>query len=141
MTIATIAKNVRIALQFAPFCIIPFILFSGLFINTNSIPAYFTWIQYLSPIRYMYQEVYKNEFKGLKYKGIYLDYSIDQMNFYKLSTALALSLITLLIIIFYSLCYLVLFLSIKKSLSKTKYFLNEKTELKTDEFSEQNNIK
>jgi ATP-binding cassette subfamily G (WHITE) protein 1 len=141
MTIATIAKNVSIALQFAPFCIIPFILFSGLFINTNSIPAYFTWIQYLSPIRYMYQEVYKNEFKGLQYKGIYLDYSIDQMNFYKLSTALALSLITLLIIIFYSLCYLVLFLSIKKSLSKTKYFLNEKTELKTDEFSEHNNIK
>ena len=134
ITIATIAKNVSIALQFAPFCVIPLILFSGLFINTSSIPAYFTWIQYLSPIRYIYQEVYKNEFKGLKYKEIPLDYAIDQMDFYKVSTALAMCLLSLITVVLFALCYLVLFISIKKSMSKTKYLLikNEKIEVKTD---------
>ena len=134
ITIATIAKNVSIALQFAPFCVVPLILFSGLFINTSSIPAYFTWIQYLSPIRYIYQEVYKNEFKGLKYKEIPLDYAIDQMDFYKVSTALAMCLLSLITVVLFALCYLVLFISIKKSMSKTKYLLikNEKIEVKTD---------
>ena len=134
ITIATIAKNVSIALQFAPFCVVPLILFSGLFINTSSIPAYFTWIQYLSPIRYIYQEVYKNEFKGLKYKEIPLDYAIDQMDFYKISTALAMCLLSLITVVLFAFCYLVLFISIKKSMSKTKYLLikNEKIEVKTD---------
>ncbi len=99
ITIATIAKNVSIALQFAPFCIVPLILFSGLFINSSSIPPYFIWIQYLSPIRYIYQEVYKNEFKGLKYKDKELEFNIDQTNFNKLSTGLAISLLALITII------------------------------------------
>ena len=108
IAIATIAKNVSIALQFAPFCIVPLILFSGLFINSSSIPPYFIWIQYLSPIRYIYQEVYKNEFKGLKYKDEELEFNIDQMNFNKLSTGLAISLlaiITIIYIVFLILCY------------------------------------
>ena len=138
ITIATIAKNVSIALQFAPFCIIPLILFSGLFINTSSIPAYFTWIQYLSPIRYIYQEVYKNEFKGLKYKEIPLDNAIDQMNFYEVSTELAMCLLSLITVVLFALGYLVLFISIKKSMSKTKYLIDKKEdiEIKTAELSE-----
>ena len=63
ITIATIAKNVSIALQFAPFCIIPLILFSGLFINSSSIPAYFIWIQYLSLIRYFIKKYIKMNLK------------------------------------------------------------------------------
>lgn len=39
--IVTASKNVNISLQFAPFCIIPIILFSGLLINSDSIPPYF----------------------------------------------------------------------------------------------------
>ena len=138
ITIATIAKNVSIALQFAPFCVVPLILFSGLFINSSSIPAYFTWIQYLSPIRYIYQEVYKNEFKGLKYKEIPLDNAIDQMNFYKVSTELAMCLLSLITVVLFVLGYLVLFISIKKSMSKTKYLMNknEKTEIKNSDLSE-----
>ena len=63
ITIATIAKNVSIALQFAPFCIIPLILFSGLFINSSSISAYFIWIQYLSLIRYFIKKYIKMNLK------------------------------------------------------------------------------
>ena len=63
------------------------------------------------------------------------------MNFNKLSTGLALSLLALITIILYCFCYLVLFLSIKKSLSKTQYFLNnEGIEIKTEDLNEQQNI-
>ena len=126
--IATAAENVNIALQFAPFCIIPLILFSGLLINCDSIPPYFTWIQYISPIRYMYQEVYKNEFKGLFYKGQSLEHYIDEMNFNKISTTLALCLLAGITILLLLLAYFILFCSIKRTLSKTKYYLNQNVE-------------
>ena len=123
--IATAAKNVNIALQFSPFCFVPLILFSGLLINSSSIPPYFTWIQYISPIRYMYQEVYKNEFRGLYYKGQSLEHYIDDMSFNKISTTLALCLLAAITIILLILAYLILFISLKNALSKTKYFLNK----------------
>ena len=134
--IATAAKNVNIALQFAPFCIIPLILFSGLLINCDSIPPYFTWIQYISPIRYMYQEVYKNEFKGLFYKGQSLEHYIDEMNFNKISTALALCLLGGITILLLLLAYFILFCSIKRTLSKTKYYLNQNRENNLTVFDE-----
>ena len=127
-TIATLSKNVSIALQIAPFCIIPLILFSGLFINSGSIPPYFTWIQYISPIRYMFQEVYKNEFRGLYYKEQSLEYCIDEMDFERISTALALSLLAVITLILLLFAYLILFCSVKRSLSKTKYILNQNEE-------------
>ena len=120
--IASAAKNINIALQFGPFIIIPFILFSGLLINADSIPIYFSWIQYISPIRYMYQEVYKNEFKGLYYKGQSLEHYIDEMNFNNISTILAVTLLGVITMILLILSYLILFCSIKRSLSKTKYY-------------------
>ena len=122
--IASAAKNINVALQFGPFIIIPFILFSGLLINTDSIPIYFTWIQYISPIRYMYQEVYKNEFKGLYYKGQSLEHYIEEMNFNSISTTLAVVLLGVIAILLLIISYLILFCSIKRSLSKTKYYLN-----------------
>ena len=121
---ATASKNVNLALQIAPFCIIPLILFSGLLINCDSIPPYFTWIQYISPVRYMYQEVYKNEFKGLNYEGQSLEYMIDEMGFDDVSTTLAICLLAGLTIILLLLGFFILFMSIKSSLSKTKYLIN-----------------
>ena len=126
--IATATKNVNLALQIAPFCIIPLILFSGLLINCDSIPPYFTWIQYISPVRYMYQEVYKNEFKGLYYKKQSLEYYIDEMEFNNISTTLALCLLAGITIILLLFAYLMLFCSIKRNLSRTKYYLNKNDE-------------
>ena len=137
--IATASKNVNLALQIAPFCIIPLILFSGLLINCDSIPPYFTWIQYISPVRYMYQEVYKNEFKGLYYKKQSLEYYIDEMEFNNISTTLALCLLAGITIILLLFAYLMLFCSIKRNLSKTKYYLN-KNEEKSNLLVENDNI-
>jgi ATP-binding cassette subfamily G (WHITE) protein 1 len=117
LSIATIAKDVTLALQFAPFLVIPIILFSGLFINTDSIPPYFTWIQYISPVRYMYQEVFKNEYYDLEY----FDEFVEEMKFDKISSILAIALLSTITLVLYIFCYLMLYASIKKSLSKTKY--------------------
>jgi ATP-binding cassette subfamily G (WHITE) protein 2 len=83
LTIATIAKNIAIALQFAPFLVITMIIYSGLLINVDSIPVYFTWLQYVFPVRYMYQEVVKNEFYDLDVndsEDAVLDMSFDNLS-------------------------------------------------------------
>jgi len=35
--------------------ILPFLLFGGLFLNSNSVPVYFVWLEYLSPIKFGYE--------------------------------------------------------------------------------------
>lgn len=36
----------------APLLTMPAIMFGGLFVNSNSYPAYLNWLKYLSPIYY-----------------------------------------------------------------------------------------
>jgi ATP-binding cassette subfamily G (WHITE) protein 1 len=139
LSIATIAKDVTLALQFAPFLVIPLILFSGLFINSGSIPPYFTWIQYISPVKYMFQEVYKNEIYDLDdYDDNLLHDHIEQMKFNKISSILSIVLLATITLILYIFCYLMLFASIKKSLSKTKYISSkgENNLIKPNELNE-----
>jgi ATP-binding cassette subfamily G (WHITE) protein 1/ATP-binding cassette subfamily G (WHITE) protein 2 len=40
-------------------------LFSGFFLNSDSIPPYFNWISFLSPIKYAFISMAKNEYSGL----------------------------------------------------------------------------
>ena len=87
----------------------------------------------------MYQEVYKNEFRGLYYKKQSLEYCIDDMDFNRISTALALSLLAGITVILLIFAYLMLFCSIKRNLSKTKYYLN-KNEEKSNLIVENDNI-
>ena len=137
LSIATIAKDVTLALQFAPFLVIPIILFSGLFINTDSIPPYFTWIQYISPVRYMYQEVFKNEYYDLDLDGFERE-EVKKMKFNKISSILAIVLLSTITLVLYIFCYLMLYASIKKSLSKTKYISSkgENNIIKPNELNE-----
>ncbi|ETV97635.1 hypothetical protein H310_09526 [Aphanomyces invadans] len=37
--------------------ILPLVLFGGLFINTDNTPNYFTWLEYISPLKYAYRGV------------------------------------------------------------------------------------
>ena len=41
--------------QVAPPLILPLMIFSGMFINTDSIPVYFDWIKYISPIKWAFE--------------------------------------------------------------------------------------
>eukprot|EP00281_Chroomonas_sp_CCMP1168_P022996 CAMPEP_0206228544 /NCGR_PEP_ID=MMETSP0047_2-20121206/9226_1 /ASSEMBLY_ACC=CAM_ASM_000192 /TAXON_ID=195065 /ORGANISM="Chroomonas mesostigmatica_cf, Strain CCMP1168" /LENGTH=645 /DNA_ID=CAMNT_0053651795 /DNA_START=134 /DNA_END=2071 /DNA_ORIENTATION=- len=64
--IACIFSDLRVTLVIAPPLILPLMIFSGFFINTNSIPVYLDWIKYISPINYSFRAYANTEFRGLK---------------------------------------------------------------------------
>lgn len=53
--VACITGNPQISAILGPVMILPFLLFGGLFLNSDSAPSYFVWLQYLSPIKYGFE--------------------------------------------------------------------------------------
>jgi ABC-type multidrug transport system permease subunit len=66
--VAAAAPNGDAAVSLFPIVIIPFVLFSGLFIAPENIPVYFRWIADISPFRYGYEAFLTNEFKGITFR-------------------------------------------------------------------------
>jgi ABC-type multidrug transport system permease subunit len=60
--IASIFKDLTVALAVLPVILLPLLLFSGLFVNTDSIPVYFNWIKYISPMYYAFIGMMETEF-------------------------------------------------------------------------------
>jgi ATP-binding cassette subfamily G (WHITE) protein 1 len=58
--------NMGIGLAVLPMLLLPLMLFSGLYVNTGSLPAWLGWIKYISPTFYAFNAAVKNEFSGLK---------------------------------------------------------------------------
>mmetsp|Transcript_12778 Transcript_12778/g.44747 ORF Transcript_12778/g.44747 Transcript_12778/m.44747 type:complete len:720 (-) Transcript_12778:193-2352(-) len=50
--ISTATPSVTVALALGPAIILPFMLFAGFFVNTDSIPDYFKWLEVLSFFKY-----------------------------------------------------------------------------------------
>lgn len=50
--ISALAPNVTAATSIAPALTMPWILYGGLFANSGLLPAWESWLQYLSPVRY-----------------------------------------------------------------------------------------
>ncbi|KAI9347308.1 ABC-2 type transporter-domain-containing protein [Obelidium mucronatum] len=65
IAIASVFSSLEAALGAAPMILMPLMMFSGLFVNNGSIPAYFDWIKYISPMKYAYEGLMKNEYTGL----------------------------------------------------------------------------
>ncbi|KAJ3086461.1 ATP-binding cassette sub- G member 1 [Quaeritorhiza haematococci] len=57
--------NLTLALSVTPMIMLPLMLFSGLFVNQDAIPAYFNWIKYISPMKYVFEGSFKTEYTGL----------------------------------------------------------------------------
>lgn len=57
--ISSNVNTVNLALGLAPVLLTPLWLFSGLYISVGDIRAYFSWIQYVSPIRWAYEGMAK----------------------------------------------------------------------------------
>lgn len=62
MAIACQFENIQIALVALPLIILPMMIFSGFFINENSIPIWLDWAKYVTPIKYSFEAMLKNEF-------------------------------------------------------------------------------
>lgn len=69
MAVGTVAgsafNDIGIALAILPLVLLPLMIFSGLFVNLATLPIYFYWIQFVSPTKYAYAAVMKNEYDGL----------------------------------------------------------------------------
>lgn len=52
LVIATLASSIQVALAISPLILLPFLLFGGFFVNTDSIPVYFRWLSQLSFFKY-----------------------------------------------------------------------------------------
>jgi ATP-binding cassette subfamily G (WHITE) protein 1 len=61
-----IFNNLAVALGIVPLIILPLMIFSGLFVNGGSLPVYFAWIKYISPMKYAFSALIQNEFDGLQ---------------------------------------------------------------------------
>ncbi|KAJ0403306.1 hypothetical protein P43SY_009340 [Pythium insidiosum] len=57
--VSCLCRRVDIAPIIGVVIILPFLLFGGLLINSDDAPAYFVWIQYISPIKYGFEALMK----------------------------------------------------------------------------------
>jgi ATP-binding cassette, subfamily G (WHITE), member 2 len=60
--IGSVFTKEAVAVAMAPLWIIPMIIFSGFFVNLDTVYVWLRWIQYLSPIRYAMEILVRNEF-------------------------------------------------------------------------------
>jgi len=67
--------------EMAPLFIIIFIMFSGYFINEDSIPPYLAWMKYFSFVRYTYQALAVNEFKTFDGDTVYFEGTVDPSDY------------------------------------------------------------
>mmetsp|Transcript_46744 Transcript_46744/g.111291 ORF Transcript_46744/g.111291 Transcript_46744/m.111291 type:complete len:660 (+) Transcript_46744:45-2024(+) len=74
MFIASLFSDLRVVLVVAPPLILPLMIFSGMFINTESIPVYFDWIKYISPIKWAFELYAVTEYRGLKLRCLEDEY-------------------------------------------------------------------
>lgn len=54
------------ALSVGPPVIIPFLIFGGFFLNSGSVPEYFTWLSYLSWFRYGNEALLINQWESVQ---------------------------------------------------------------------------
>lgn len=57
--VSCLCRRVDIAPIIGVVIILPFMLFGGLFLNSDDAPKYFIWIQYISPIKYGFEGMMK----------------------------------------------------------------------------------
>lgn len=69
LTVGAIAPTTEAALALGPSLMTVFIVFGGYYVNSANTPAIFRWIPRVSLIRWAFQALSINEFKGLKFEA------------------------------------------------------------------------
>jgi ABC-type multidrug transport system ATPase subunit/ABC-type multidrug transport system permease subunit len=60
-----LVAQIQVALLVIPLFLMPFTLFSGFYINLDSVTIWLRWLSYISPMKWGYIAMIKNEFEGL----------------------------------------------------------------------------
>ncbi|XP_060607955.1 protein white-like [Ruditapes philippinarum] len=63
--VSAAANSVTTALAFAPPMMIPLLMFGGFFLNSDSIPVYFIWLEYLSWFKYANELLSVNQWDNI----------------------------------------------------------------------------
>jgi ABC-type multidrug transport system permease subunit len=56
-----LCKNKQIAIQALPLLMMPMITYGGQIVNLSELPWYSSWIQYVTPLRYGFNIIVKNQ--------------------------------------------------------------------------------
>ena len=67
MCLSASFTSVEMAPQLAPAFVILFFMFSGFFLNESNVPVWLIWLREISFIRYAFQALCVNEFKGAEF--------------------------------------------------------------------------
>lgn len=62
-------NSLQVGLAVLPIIFLPVMTFAGLFINESSVPVYWSWAPWVSPMRYAFNALMKNEYEGMVYYG------------------------------------------------------------------------
>ncbi|GMH52576.1 hypothetical protein TrRE_jg4903 [Triparma retinervis] len=68
LILASLFSDIAVALLVAPLIIMPLMMFSGFFLNADSTPVYYSWIPWISPMKYAFSALAMNEYRGLDLK-------------------------------------------------------------------------
>lgn len=63
--IAVVIPSLEVAMALVPVLLIPFMVMGGFFVNTNTIPDFLKWIEYISMFKYGFQAAVINEYEDL----------------------------------------------------------------------------
>jgi len=64
--LSCLSPNVDVALAIAPVVIIPFMLFGGFFLNSDSVPVWLSWLKWISWFIYSYEALLVNQWSGVE---------------------------------------------------------------------------
>ena len=64
LLVASLASDANRAIAYSIFLLLPLSYFSGLFKNSNNIPPWIGWIQYVTPFKYAFIVLVENEIGG-----------------------------------------------------------------------------
>jgi ABC-type multidrug transport system permease subunit len=53
--VGAMVRNIELAVEIAPAIFVPLMLFSGYTNNTKNIVSWLKWLEYISPVRYMFE--------------------------------------------------------------------------------------
>jgi hypothetical protein len=57
--VSCLCRSITVAPVVGVLFLLPFVLFGGLLMNSDDSPAYFVWIQYISPVKYGFDALMK----------------------------------------------------------------------------------
>jgi ABC-type multidrug transport system ATPase subunit len=125
--IGTMFSRIEIGLAVSPTILVPILLFSGLFQNTNTVPSYFSWIKYISPVQYSFNSLAQNEFRGLDFncnstdKECLYETGEDVLNYLNFGNNMTISINILIMFIIYLFLLLMAYLFLRKSVHKKSH--------------------